>query len=365
MSPKGVFRNVNILHEFNPSNPGMTELYTPGFLAPYDIESGLKYSAFITSLRLTIDITSIPELAVATSDLLASDDTIIENTKETFRGNGKKAITFYMKTSVTPLIKIADIFLFNQRPYYYVDLIDYFTSAATFDIAPDAVIAAQQTDVGYGLLQGNDRVLLIGSAVEEAPKYEPAAIIQNITNNYSSGNNPILEEVDEVPLSEEIRTLAGNSDYVFMLANDGTPYKILKTDLFAEIINLIPQPHIPPSTLSGSVVCTQQCSGGGKAFGSDVVQTVKLRIRVKPGVKVAYGTDSIQIHRWSQAPNEYFDGREFLTSMPSFGGESIDITLDNTYQYFSVSARNENNSNYYDTCCITVNGNDIEIIGFN
>ncbi len=363
MTAKGAFRNVNILHEFNSSNPGMTELYTPGFLAPYDIESGLKYSAFITSLRLTIDITSIPELAVVTSDLLASDDTIIDNTKETFKGNAKKAITFYLKTSITPLIKIADIFLFNQRPYYYIDLIDYFTSAATFDMAPDAVIAAQQTDVGYGFLQATDRVLLIGSAVEEAPKYEPAAIIQNITNNYSSGNNPILEEVDEVPFPEEVRTLAGDNDYVFMLANDGTAYKILKTDLFSEIIDLIPQTPPSPPTLSGSSVCQEECSIGGKAFQSDTTQTVSLKITVKPGLNISYGTDSIQVHRWSQEPNPESEGRVFLTAMSSFGSE-INITLDDAYPYFSISARNGDMSNFYDTCCFTVNGNNVEIVGF-
>ncbi len=363
MSPKGVFRNVNILHEFNPSNQGMIELYTPGFLAPYDIESGLKYSAFITSLRLTIDITSIPELAVVTSDLLADDDTIIENTKETFKGNAKKAITFYLKTSVTPLIKVAEIFLFNQRPYYYLDLIDYFTSAATFDMAPDATIAAQQTDVGYGILQGTDRVLLIGSAVEEAPKHEPAAIIQNITNNYSSGNSPILEEVDSVPLPEEIRTVAGDNDYVFMLANNGTPYKILKANFLAEIIDLIPQAS-ESAALTGNLTCLEQCNNGGKAFLSEATQTVDLKITVEPGVNISYGTDAIQVHRWTTSPNAESYGRNFVASMPSFGGETS-ISLDNQYRWFSISARNGDMQNLYDTCCFRVSGNVVKILGFN
>jgi hypothetical protein len=98
-----------------------------------------------------------------------------------------------MKTANTPLIKIADAYLFNQRPYYYLDLINYFTSAGTFDVAPDATIAVQVQDVGHGLLQANDRILLLGCAVEESPySYSEAAPVAQIpigsrmvTNNIS------------------------------------------------------------------------------------------------------------------------------------------------------------------------------------
>lgn len=171
MAKNGIFRNVNILHEFNIGNSNLpVDIYQPGILNPYDVLAGLKYSAFITSLRLTIDITSINELSVIQSDILASDATISDNNKQTFQGNNKKCLTLYMRTSTTPTTKVADIYLFNQRPYYYLDLIPYFTSAATLDLAPDAVLSVQFTDVGYGLLQYNDRVLLLGTSVEEAPQ---------------------------------------------------------------------------------------------------------------------------------------------------------------------------------------------------
>jgi hypothetical protein len=169
-SSRGIFRNVNILHEFNASTgTEIIEVYHPGWLNPEDIVSSAKYSGFITSLRLTIDITSINPMVSVESDVLDSNETVAANNRETFNYNAKKCISFYLKTANTPLIKVVDAYLFNQRPYYYLDLINYFTSAGTFDVAPDATIACQIKDVGHGLLQGSDRILLLGCVVEESP----------------------------------------------------------------------------------------------------------------------------------------------------------------------------------------------------
>lgn len=170
---KGIFRNINILREFNAgSTTEIIDIYQPGWLNPYDIITGAKYSGFITSLRLTIDLTSIPELTTVQTDVLADDATITDAATETFNGNSKKCLTFYLRTNDTPIIKVADIYLFNQRPYYYLDLINYFTSAGTFDVAPDTVISCGLSDVGSGLLADNDRILLLGSVIEEAPSID-------------------------------------------------------------------------------------------------------------------------------------------------------------------------------------------------
>jgi hypothetical protein len=177
-SSRGVFRNVNILKEFNAGiGTEMIEIYQPGWLNPEDIVNNAKYSGFITSLRLTIDITSIEPINIVESDILDSNETVANNTKETFNFNPKKCLSFYMKTANTPLIKIADAYLFNQRPYYYLDLINYFTSAGTFDVAPDALIACQVSDVGFGLLQNEDRVMLLGCVVEESPYFDQSSLL--------------------------------------------------------------------------------------------------------------------------------------------------------------------------------------------
>ncbi|MCL6755400.1 hypothetical protein KBT16_32235, partial [Nostoc sp. CCCryo 231-06] len=82
MANPGIFRNVNILHELNAgSGTEIIELYQPGWLNSLDVVSNAKYSGFMTSLRLTVDISSINELEAISSDILASDETVAANTK--------------------------------------------------------------------------------------------------------------------------------------------------------------------------------------------------------------------------------------------------------------------------------------------
>ncbi|MFN6488132.1 MULTISPECIES: hypothetical protein [unclassified Nostoc] len=177
MSNPGIFRNINIIKELNAStSTAMIELYQPGTLNSLDIVNNAKYSGFVTSLRLTIDIISIDELEVVENDILADDATIAANAKTTFNNNPKKCLSFFIGNSNTPPIKVADIFVFNQRPFYYLSLLPYFTSASTFDVAPDSIIAVQQRDVGYGLLQDEDRVLILGSVIEESPTYDQSVL---------------------------------------------------------------------------------------------------------------------------------------------------------------------------------------------
>ncbi|MDZ7970507.1 MAG: hypothetical protein RM368_37215 [Nostoc sp. DedSLP03] len=173
MANNGIFRNVNIIKELNAaSGSSMIQLYQPGILNSLDIVNNARYSGFITSLRLTIDITSITELQSISNDILASDATIASNNKATFDGNQKKALSFYLQNLDTPLLKIMDVYLFNQRPYYYIDVLKYFTSSSTFDVAPDTQMFVQMTEVGNGLLLNNDRIIILGSAIEESPIYD-------------------------------------------------------------------------------------------------------------------------------------------------------------------------------------------------
>lgn len=177
MGNTGIFRNVNIIKELNAATgTQMIELYQPGTLNALDVVNNARYSGFITSLRLTVDITSIDELEIVENDIMADDATIAENAKSTFNNNPKKCLSFFIGNSDTPPIKVVDVFIFNQRPFYYIDLLNYFTSASTFDIAPDSTIAVQQRDVGYGLLQDDDRILILGTVIEESPVYDQSIL---------------------------------------------------------------------------------------------------------------------------------------------------------------------------------------------
>lgn len=168
-----IYRNINIIHEFNSvSSTQIFDIYQPGLISPTDVINSFRYSGFLTSLRLTIDITSIPELLAIPVDIMAGNEEQAQANQETFNGNAKKCLALYIRNSITPIVKVADVFLFNQRPYYYLSLINYFTDVGTFDVGNDTVISAGFKDLGHGLLMNDDRVLLMGSVIEKAPTTE-------------------------------------------------------------------------------------------------------------------------------------------------------------------------------------------------
>lgn len=178
MASEGVFRNVNIVTELNADNTTQAlDIYTPGSINPYDIVSGVKYSGFITSLRLTVDISSVPELELPLDDPLDIEVDREAKEKEVIYNTPRKCISLYLRNSSSKSVLVGEILLFNRRPHYFVNLLKYFSDARTFDIASDTVITVQMKEIGYGLLQGNDRIAIIGSSVEEAPYLEPSSIL--------------------------------------------------------------------------------------------------------------------------------------------------------------------------------------------
>ncbi|HEY9661436.1 MAG TPA: hypothetical protein V6C65_23515, partial [Allocoleopsis sp.] len=73
----------------------------------------------------------------------------------------------YLATSNQPQCHIATISLLNRRPYYHVNLMPYLSDNGVFNIANDAVLLASIQNVGHGLLQASDEVVIFGSVREE------------------------------------------------------------------------------------------------------------------------------------------------------------------------------------------------------
>lgn len=177
MVSQGIFRNVNILVEFNAANTTEAiDIYTPGFINSFDIVSGVKYSGFITSLRATIDINSLPELIPPDINVLDTEADKESKRNEAVTNTPRKCMQLYLRNSNSKSLLIGEVLLFNRLPYYYVSLIKYFTDTITFDVAPDTVITAQMKDIGYGILTGSDKVAIVGSVVEEASYIEQSTL---------------------------------------------------------------------------------------------------------------------------------------------------------------------------------------------
>lgn len=169
---QGFFKNVNIIAEVNSSNKdSFVNFYTPGTESNAAI-TGIKYSGFITSLRMIIDIKSIAELILPTGDTATTQEELDAHVKQTITLAPKKCVEFYLKNNnVENPVKIGELWLFNRIPYYFVDLIRYFSSASTFDVAPETTLSVKFKNLGFGFLANTDKITIIGSVVEEASAY--------------------------------------------------------------------------------------------------------------------------------------------------------------------------------------------------
>lgn len=54
----------------------------------------------------------------------------------------------------------------------------------------------------------------------------------------------------------------------------------------------------------------------------------------------------IEVHRWSELPNDSATGREWVADLPREGGE-VEVEIDSSYKWFSVMARNYDSNNSF------------------
>lgn len=161
-------RSVNILQPFQGSfNGGMTIIYQPGLVSPYDRVPSLRYYGFVTDLRMMVDINSIEENTIPDLTVTSSRTERLAAVRDMEWKNPRKQIDFFVQNSYTPWIRIASISLLNRVPYYHINLLSYFSDTGVFNVGNDTVIGAKIINVGYGLLEDSDSVNIFGSAKEE------------------------------------------------------------------------------------------------------------------------------------------------------------------------------------------------------
>lgn len=170
--PQGFFKNVNIITEIDKNNTNdFVDFYIPGSNSNASL-AGVRYSGFITSLRAVIDIKSIDALVLPNADDFTTQTELDNKTEQVITASPKKCMEFYLKNlALAEPVKVGELWIFNRLPYYFVDLIRYFTSATTFDVAPDTIVSIKIKDMGFGTLLNTDKISIIGSAVEEASAF--------------------------------------------------------------------------------------------------------------------------------------------------------------------------------------------------
>lgn len=161
-------RSVNILKSFqqNTANSRIV-LYQPGLVSPYDRVASLRYYGFITDLRVKIDINSLDESPIPNLDVTASRSDRITAVRDMEWKAPRKQLDLFLRNSSSGWTNIASISLLNRTPYYHLNLLGYLSDTGAFCIGNDSVLAAQITDIGYGLLNTGDYLSFFGSVREE------------------------------------------------------------------------------------------------------------------------------------------------------------------------------------------------------
>ena len=185
----GFFRNANFIKILEQTSRGdPVVVYQPGTLNPLSIEPERRYSGFLMSIRVRIDISSIAEVQFPAREPGMSPGELSAQLRGMDAVSPKFQMDLLACTHSNPEWEmIGSVMLYNRRPFYTINLMPYLTDAASFDVASDCAIGARITDAGYGLLRLRDRVSIFGSAVEEVENSAPSLTI-NVRGGSGGGD---------------------------------------------------------------------------------------------------------------------------------------------------------------------------------
>ncbi len=161
-------RSTTILKRFSSASTNqMTVLYEPGFSTPWDLLPTTRYCGFVTDLRAKVQIRSMEEQELPELEVTATRTERITAVRDMEWKGRRKEFALFLETSGVGPTKIAAISLLNRVPYYHINLMPYFTDNGIVNVAADARILGRVEDAGYGLLQGEDELVIFGSVKEE------------------------------------------------------------------------------------------------------------------------------------------------------------------------------------------------------
>lgn len=162
------FKNLNILKQITPQTQDEDIIIYKPSSGRDSGNNVIEYSGFITSFRLMVDIKSVPELIIP--NRLASDTDEQRQAKErqAVLECPKKGMELLLKSGDNSPVLAAELLLFNKYPYYWVELIKYLSGNDTFECSFDTTVIFRMFNAGNGVLEGSDRISVIGSVIEDS-----------------------------------------------------------------------------------------------------------------------------------------------------------------------------------------------------
>ncbi|CAN1211905.1 hypothetical protein TUMEXPCC7403_16995 [Tumidithrix helvetica PCC 7403] len=164
---QSIQRSRNILEPFAVNDSGIRTIYQPSLTTGLDRIASLRFYGFITSLRVRVDVNSIPESPIPDLEATATRAERLTAVRDMEWLAARKELEILFKVSGAGWLPIASVSLLNRVPYYTLNLLPYLTDNPSFDLADNALLGARIINAGYGLLESNDHVTLFGSVREE------------------------------------------------------------------------------------------------------------------------------------------------------------------------------------------------------
>lgn len=127
----------------------------------------IVYNCFIKTLRAKCKLTSIPE-AVLPRFALEQDTSDRVLIMRDFEWKGaRKQLDIHLATSFSNWVCIGSLSLIRVEPYRIFNLIELFTDNLAIELGGSAALGVSISDVGSGLLSGEDEVIIYGSYSQE------------------------------------------------------------------------------------------------------------------------------------------------------------------------------------------------------
>lgn len=136
-------------------------IYQPGILNVADKMPNVRYFGSISPLKMYVDIPSLSELTVAIIDPLDTLDMIAEKNREAFFLAEKIELELLIGKG-SAVQKLTSLYLFNQRPFYYLNLLPFLGNSTFFNCANDTSIYLRLVTA----LDVGDSLRILGTAIE-------------------------------------------------------------------------------------------------------------------------------------------------------------------------------------------------------
>lgn len=157
----------------------------------------VSYNCFVKNLKAFTQIDSLPEINLPDFDIADSETDKLYKTLTVEWQSARKQLNLFVSTGFNwEQVGSTSILNPSGYPFRIYSLLDMFTDNLYFELGENGKIGVQMQDVGYGLLSGNDSVVIHGSYVEEIFLQSQEA---PITVNVTIPTTPITPTTPTIP----------------------------------------------------------------------------------------------------------------------------------------------------------------------